>query len=73
VQSAVAITSLGREVGRADLEDCLLETMTGSCMLHVRPDACEALDALPCDRGVADGCVYFSGARPSNHWMCSEL
>jgi hypothetical protein len=40
VSSAVGIAKHEGEVGRVDLEDCLLETMTGAYMLWVRPTAC---------------------------------
>jgi hypothetical protein len=38
VQAAVGIRKSDGEVGRVDLDGCLLQTMTGSCMLHVRSD-----------------------------------
>jgi hypothetical protein len=40
ILSAVALMEDHGEVGRVDLEDCLLETMTGGCILHVRLNAC---------------------------------
>jgi hypothetical protein len=40
VRPAVGCMENDDEVGRVDLEDCVLETMTGGCMFWVRPTAC---------------------------------
>jgi hypothetical protein len=55
VKSVLAQLSPRGEVGRVDLEDCLLENMTGASIIYVRPDVCGSLD------GCLVGIIGYAG------------